>query len=308
MDVVNKITAEINNLFDSNQSLVESTSIDSINVKAFESRESLINKLTDLLEALESLYDRVETMLGKTKATHAKELAAMDSLLNKMKRPNPTEHTECSSWATVTKKKPVEPPAPSRTKPPQRSYASATATNLAITPQQKTTTSSFAPTPYRVKFTEALSLPALKVPTFDYVKQDGELYYVECADHFAFKLAGQLLHGNIGVIYTEEKNPEKIKDCKFATSCMKQDRCDYYHDPVNFPGSKDHRNFIASSWLYAPPNSQFKNRPRSRRFGSREHLDTDIVGLQPEEISRFHDQTMHDLLCSLLLNDTRAQK
>ncbi len=107
----------------------------------------------------------------------------------------------------------------------------------------------------RIKFTEALYLDAIRVPTFNYVKQDGELYYVSTADHFAVKIAGKLLHGNIGMIYTDEKIPEKIKDCKFAESCVKRDNCDYYHDPLKFGGSKDHRNFIASSWLYVPPTT-----------------------------------------------------
>jgi hypothetical protein len=246
---------------------------------------------------------RVENILNKTNATHAKDLAAMDSLLNKRSKvPSPPEEKD-NSWTVVTRKKDT-----AKNQKNAKSYAAVTTLPKSLAP---TITVKSQPAPAevvrsRIKFTEALSLQAIRVPTFDWVKQDGELYYVESSDHFAFKLCGKILHGNIGIIYTEEKNPEKIKDCKFANSCMKVDNCDYYHDPVKFPGSKDHRNFIASSWLYAPPNSQYKNRPRSRRFGSRDHLDTDIVGLQEEEISRFQDQTMHDLLCSLLLTSAYA--
>ena len=152
-----------------------------------------------------------------------------------------------------------------------------------------------------VNFTEALSLNAINVALFSDVKQDGNLYYVTSADHFAFKINGFMFHGNIGMIYTDEKNPGKIKDCRFASMCSKQDKCEYYHDPLSFPGSRDHRNFIASSWLYAPPDSQYKNKMRSRRFGSREHLDMDIVQLTQEEVSRFYDQSMHDFLCAMLL-------
>jgi hypothetical protein len=303
MDITAKVTAELNELFNSNQHLIDSTNNDSINVKAFGARESLIGQLSSFLTAVPDIISRVENILNKTNATHAKDLAAMDNLLNKRTKAPPIEDKD-NSWTVVTRKKETV-----KNQKNSKSYAAVTTLPKAPLPIVVKPSPALPPAEIvysRIKFTEALSLQAIRVPTFDWVKQDGELYYVDSSDHFAFKLCGKILHGNIGVIYTEEKNPEKIKDCKFASSCMKLDNCDYYHDPVKFPGSKDHRNFIASSWLYAPPNSQYKNRPRSRRFGSRDHLDTDIVGLQEEEISRFQDQTMHDLLCSLLLTTAYA--
>jgi hypothetical protein len=217
----------------------------------------------------------------------------MDTILNKFKKREVDNSND--SWTTIVRKKRDNkgkiPITKITTADPERTISCVSGSSV---PNISCT---------RIKFTEALSLPAIKVPSFEYVKSDGELYYVESADHFAFKLAGKLLHGNIGNIYTDEKNPEKIKNCKFAASCMKRDHCDYYHDPLTFAGSKDYRNFIASSFVYSPPNSEYKNRTRGRRFGSREHLDTDIVGLNEEEISRFCDQTVHDILCSLLLNN-----
>lgn len=155
----------------------------------------------------------------------------------------------------------------------------------------------------KVKFTESLYVNAIRVPTFEQVANNGELYYIECADHFAVKISGMLFHGNIGTIYTDEKNPEKIKDCKFTSSCKRTD-CTYYHDPAIFRGSKDHRNFVAGSWLYVPTHSQYKNKSRSRQFGNRDNLDLEIVNLTNEEIKRFHDQTMHDILCSILIKQS----
>lgn len=302
MDITAKFVNELNVLFEANKTIIEDANVDSINVKTFEAREVLINQLNTLLGFIPVLTHRVSDMLIQTGKTHSKELTAMNTLLNKLKpkqpeanktipdvKPSELSDEGSNAWITIARKR------------------QDTIRKIKIMPPVSTQTPATMTSYSRVKFTEALSLPAIKVPTFDYVKSDGELYYVESADHFAFKLAGKLLHGNIGMIYTEEKNPEKIKDCKFATSCMKHDRCDYYHDPYKFPGSKDHRNFIASSFLYSPPNSDYKNRPRSRRFGSREHLDKDIVGLGEEEISRFHDQTMHDLLCTMLLNSAYSQ-
>lgn len=276
----------VTEILNKHQHLIEFT--DSINLKTFEDREQLLKILASLLAIFNESTALLNTALENTKSTHARELAVMDAIVNR-------------------DKKKLEPPSqPTKVRVPQL-IAETSQNNtpwMTISRGKKVELSRVeTPARGRIKFTEALSLSAIRVPTFAYVKQDGELYYVECADHFALRIAGQLLHGNIGAIYTEEKNPEKIKNCKFASGCMKQHNCDYYHDPIDFPGSKDHRNFIASSWLYSPPG-QFSNRPRSRRFGSRNNLDTDIMGLQPEEIARFHDQTMHDLLCSMLLSET----
>lgn len=327
MDIVTKINNDLNELLESNKSLTEKEG-DSINIKLFESRENFMNQLNYILNFIPELTSRIESTLHKTTEVHAKELSAMDSLLNKAKK---RENVECANsdindisdisdisdtadstndnnWTTIVRKKCSDRNRTDTKSPTRSNHVKYPPKQIEAKAMRESTVPAVSPDKYsRIKFTEALSLPAVKVPTFDYVRSDGELYYVECADHFAFRLGGKLLHGNIGVVYTEEKNPEKIKDCRFASSCMKQDRCDYYHDPFKFPGSRDHRNFIASSFLYSPPNSEYKNRLRSRRFGSREHLDKDIVGLSEEEISRFHDQCMHDLLCSLLLSFSYSQ-
>ncbi len=154
-----------------------------------------------------------------------------------------------------------------------------------------------------INITDSLAIPANVVQTFTEVASDGKLYYVEPSEHFAFRLNGQLFHGNIGIIYNDEKNPGKIKCCRFGADCNRRDKCSYYHDPLIFPGSTDKRNYIASSWTYVPPTSE--KRYRGRRFGSADRLDTDIVLLQDEDAARFHDQTMHDLLCSLLIRGVR---
>lgn len=294
VDEVNKLYVDIKRVLASNQNLMD-TPTDSISVKAFESREHLIERLTAAIDLLPGITSLLENALTSVKNVHAQELSAVDALINKTKKPASvaTPDQNDATWTTITKRRP-EPVGKSRS---LRSYALATAEVAPID------------TKYTIiKITEAISLPAISVTGFDLVKQDGDIYYVEGADHFAIRIAGQLFHGNVGVIYTEEKSPEKIKDCKFATSCMKNNKCDYYHDPLKFNGSHDHRNYIASSFLYAPPNSYYKNKPRSRRFGSLNYLDIDIVGMQDEEISRFNDQTTHDLLCSLILSRAYATR
>jgi hypothetical protein len=157
-----------------------------------------------------------------------------------------------------------------------------------------------------IKITDAVSLDVIMVPTFDYVKQDGDLYYVKCADHFAVKIGGKLLHGHVGHIYVDEKNPVKVKDCKYIGKCNKGADCDYYHDPIHFHHSRDHRNYIASSWLYSPLGLE-KKYGRARKFGSINNIDIDLSRLCDEDVSRYHDQTMHDILCSLILHQARKE-
>lgn len=245
-------------------------------VKRMANRSAAISAMSSLKTSLEEALSKLNEQLAVANAAQQAEISFMNDFLAKL--------GTTDEWETVKHKSSFKRKFRER--------------------QQELAKAQAAPpkSDYRLcKFTEALALSALPVATFTEVKQNGELYYVTTADHFAFRLAGQLFHGNIGTIYTDEKNPAKIKDCKFANECLKKGKCDYYHDPLMFPGFTDKRNFIASSWLYSPPGAQYKNKTRSRRFGSLEHLDIDIVDLQTEETRRFCDQTMHDVLCSLLL-------
>jgi hypothetical protein len=279
-DFISVFSSEVTKFLSSNDRLIDCAAAGSetINVKTIEGRETFICQLTSIIESLSPAIAHLTDVLSRAKENHTKDLALMGALMNRMKAKK-----ESDDWQPARKggrarvvKSSMRPSLP----PPMPSPAGI----------------------IKVKFTEALHLSAIRVPTFDHVKQNGELYYIDTANHFAIKLAGHMFHGNIGVIYTDEKNPEKIKDCKFADLCVKRNNCDYYHDPIHHIGSKDYRNFIASSWLYSQPGGLYKNKPKSRRFGSRQYLDIDIVGLQGEEISRFHDQTMHDILCSLLIS------
>ncbi len=251
-----------------------------VNLGIIARREKVLHRMIDFAAELSKITAKLNECVTRGRAIHERELSEVNDLLNEINRDD--------KWVLIKKK----------STPYSRvgaSYASACAKPVVIPKPIGVSAATYS----KVKITEALSISAINVPTFDYVKQDGELYYVNSADHFAFKIAGQMFHGNIGTIYSDEKNPEKIKECKFGSTCIKRDKCDYYHDPTQFSGSKDRRNFIASSWLYAPPNRAVRG--RSRRFGSREHLDVDICSVQDDEIARARDQVMHDLLCSVLV-------
>lgn len=141
-----------------------------------------------------------------------------------------------------------------------------------------------------VPITDTVAINATIVKGFNDVNRDSRIYYVENANHFAFYLNDNLYHGNVGKIYTNEKNPKKIKPCKFLSTCNSS-KCDYYHDPMMMIGSCDVRNFVSTSWAYE----------RGRKIGSIANLDVELKAIEREDADRYIAQTTHDLLVSTLL-------
>lgn len=254
--------------------IVADPSSTTIDLKRMEERERAIVKISDLYAGLNSFVHEVETRIQTCRKQYEDDIALMGSFLKSKRVVN-------ESWAASSRrfmsKTLVAPPV---TVP----------TNITAPPQYS-----------KVNIVDSYNLMAIRVPEFSDVLANGELYYVESADHFAFKIANVLLHGNIGNVYTGEHEPVRIKNCKFRGNCTNKE-CTYYHDPLHNPGSRDVRNFIASSWQYTSPGCQYKNRTRARRFGSREYIETDLPTITPEEVDRYYDQTVHDVLCALLLN------
>lgn len=150
---------------------------------------------------------------------------------------------------------------------------------------------------HTVEIAPKLYLAAHSVSSFAQVVQNGELFYVTPYNHFAIKLNGKLLHGNIGSVIHESKAPEKIKECKFAACNM--DTCDFYHDPCKHSGSRDVRNYMANSWSWGGDNR--RGEVRGRRLGNKDTLAADLANITAEEASKFKDQVFHDLLCALLV-------
>jgi hypothetical protein len=54
------------------------------------------------------------------------------------------------------------------------------------------------------------------------------------------------------------------------------------------------RNYIARSWLFSPPKE--RSGKYGRTVGAQQSLDTDIMNVSAEELTRMKDQIMHDLL------------
>lgn len=261
-----------------------------IDLKRLEDKEHSISKMTEFYTGMSVFMKELETRITACKKQYDDELQRMGNFL-RTKKAQVTSTNDVSVAANAVWNgrrilgRPVAPP-PGFGKPPA---APVTPANTALVKYAK------------VPIVDAYHLMAIRVPSFSDVQLNGELYYVENANHFAFKIANVLFHGNIGNIYTSERDPMRIKNCKFRNSCSNKE-CTYYHDPVNSPGSQDIRNFIASSWQYASPHCNLKMRKMGRRFGSRENVASDLPLLSDEEVVRYQDQTAHDVLCTMLIN------
>ncbi len=119
----------------------------------------------------------------------------------------------------------------------------------------------------------------------------GVLYYVKTCDHFAVRISEHVFHGHVGIIFSDEPNPGKVKECKYNSVCSRLSTCGYYHDPLKHIGSADHRNFVINTY-------STKNK---KHFGSIDRLESDVTMVTAEEISRQHDFTMHNILVSMVL-------
>jgi hypothetical protein len=137
-----------------------------------------------------------------------------------------------------------------------------------------------------------------------------ELYYIPHWDHFAVCCGAVVFHGNVGEIYPatptgrRQRTPVRVKECRRRGNCPSLKGgppCSYYHDPEECPGSRDVRNYIADSWVYASTGVRYSARYGSRRIGSREALQGDLEQISAGDARRHIAQTAHDIICSVIL-------
>jgi len=148
---------------------------------------------------------------------------------------------------------------------------------------------------YNVPIADGLSIPCITVEDKNLVRSDGNIYYIRQLNKFAFRLNGHLFSGNIGEVYTYEKNPKKIKACARGAQCKNITTCTYYH-----PGTTDIRNFISGGFAYQ--RRTFKDTSDDvpgRKIGNRSTLKTDIQRATKNDLQLFNDQCVHDILCSV---------
>lgn len=147
-----------------------------------------------------------------------------------------------------------------------------------------------------IKITKKFSIPAVKI-------NDGELsrmphyklLYKSNTKEFIMKFPTITLYGNIGKVYNDDQELYNTKICTYQSNCVNRAQCKFWHNPTTVNGSTDIMNFTSKSWIYDPV------RPNRRHFGSIENLESDITRITNDDYIYFVRQTMHDLLCCIVL-------
>ena len=155
-----------------------------------------------------------------------------------------------------------------------------------------------------VSVTPTSGIYARVVDSPNSVLADGCVYYLRTAGHFAVRVGPLFLHGNVGIIYDNAREPTKVKSCQYGTKCLNIGACKYYHDPLLFPGARDVRNFTNTSFIYNGSN----DRRGGRKIGSKDRFDADIVQLRPEDTAHYLDQVAHDFFCAMLIAQIQKTK
>jgi hypothetical protein len=280
-----------------------------IDFAKFETRSRCIAQLRALAEEAQKLAAAIGAYVREVEAVHREDVQLIQ------------EHLDGSSdreSASQPASKPQLAPAGKSAAP----WADSATTNRALWGgAQPASKPQLAPAPKwhinrrNVPLAEGVSLEAQVIPAAVWDAREvyekvgaGGLYYIAAWDHFAARCGPMVFHGNIGKIYPvaehgAPRTPALVKECRSRGQCasLRPDGppCTYYHDPLECPGSRDVRNFIADAFLYLPPT--VPGARRGRRIGSRDSLATDLADITASDARRFIAQTAHDILCSLLL-------
>lgn len=147
------------------------------------------------------------------------------------------------------------------------------------------------------------------------------LCYVPAWGHFAVRIGGSLIHGNVGrILPVDARRPAGVQECR-DKSCRKPG-CAFYHNPAR-SGLPDCtscapaadaplsiRNHLAHSFCYSSKLETPRRPVRfgGRHFGSFDTLRADLGLLSDAEARRFLDQVGHDLVCAAVLLQNRGAR
>jgi hypothetical protein len=276
--------------------LVESTRQEGpiFNLATFETRAGAISTMRQLYADLQKLTALVAKNGAAAEALHRAELRAAQEGLNRVQSPAGGSLDRLSVLAAE--------PAPHR----EGDAAKKTPGAPAAAP----------PSRRPVKVAGGITVDAVVLPAalrasaeISAAMTSGDLHYIPYWNHFAVRIGGCVLHANLGHIYrgapprsagpVARETPERVKECRRARCGGTGAGCRYYHDPEEFAGSTDVRNFMADSWHYTPAAAP--GRYGGRGFGSAGDLEADIRTVSVDEARRFLHQTAHDVLCAAIL-------
>lgn len=266
-----KLEAAIANFIVEHKQCHTPTDKHTISCPAYMQRQKYIDELRDLTNILASASRKIAEELENVTRVHAADTRTISELVEGI--------SGAGAWQKINK----------RGRPRQHP-------NKIVAPDDLT-----ALTPHRdssfILVTQTAGIYARVVELPANVLSDGSIYYIRTSGHFAIRCGPLFLHGNLGTVYDTPQELTKVKYCRYGSKCVNIHKCTYYHDPLEFSGSRDIKNFTAVSFLYDSTGT----RQGTRKIGCRDRFDSDIMRMYPEDISYYFDQVAHDFFCAVLI-------
>lgn len=284
------------------------------NIETFETRAGAINTMRRLYAELQKLSAVVVKNGATAESLHRAELKAAQEGLNRAQTQGADSILARLTTLAADDKRSEPAPEPGAKSPAAWSKVVSTTRAPPVVPRPVAAALTVA-VRRSVRVVGDIAVDAVVLPPMLKTAPEvfaaitaGDLYYVPHWNHFAVRIGGCVLHANLGRIYrgapprsaglVAHEAPERVKECRRAR-CAGTGTCRYYHDPEEFAGSTDARNFMADSWHYTPAASPA--RYGARRIGSAREIEADIRAIGLDEARRFLHQTAHDVLCAAIL-------
>ncbi len=315
-NLIKSLSGEIKKRYDDIISDFENTDL-----RSLEYKEKNIQLMINCKKQIDELSLDLNEKIIQLKENYIKEISIIESFINKYKGKIESQNSHQLSYSEVVKKNTTQETTSNVNISMETKLQSVSRTSVEI-PQVSSVVFPVANEVCReaavkgvsslikhqkpkitVNISPTLTLDAFVIApnSLEFLPEQGKLFYIPEYDHFAIKICGHILHGNMGTIYTtNDKTPKFIKPCRYNQGCNKEN-CDYYHDPVINSGSKDIKNYTANSFLFAHFGSNHGARREMRRFGSRDTAEIDIKCVTEENVALFEEQLMHDIISYLLL-------
>jgi hypothetical protein len=180
---------------------------------------------------------------------------------------------------------------------------------------------------------DLLTAAPIEIDNIDFV-ESAPVKWVPEINQYVLRINNMTLRGNIGNIYSKRmvtsasgENIGQLVPCKMGMRCHRlkaATTCKFWHDPMQLVEMRRGglisaelfkeqvvlvRNYTNTSWLYTDC-ARDKSNEYMRSFGSRAYIKNDLLRMKIsksadiyEEIERFKNQVMHDILVLLLINE-----
>ena len=273
------------------------------NLEHLDASAARLEALRGLQWNLAALLAGVSAAEAAVAAEHAAACRALEAYFAAAGRPPPRQHSAEVRGAAARVGFQVPPDAPPQGRPPGppgELGAPGPPGELSAPPAPWAV--SGGPLRRSIELAPQVSLEAVLVPEHLVEPREileavrtPELYYIQRWDHFAVRVGGTVLHGNLGDVSSGPGILPRARECRKGARCPRgagYPPCAHYHDPALVAGSRDVRNHYAAG------------RRRGRALGlgppGLGSLGADLLAMSAVEARARLDRAAHELLFGLL--------